>query len=103
MGTPSVAQPALDGSSGLLEVSHVGKSFGRRAALSGVSFSVGVGEVVGLVGPNGAGKSTAFRIVCGLLRPDTGTVTLAADPFAAMGYRDTPFGGGTSQSRRSAW
>jgi ABC-2 type transport system ATP-binding protein len=77
MGTPSTAQPALDGSSVLLEVSHVSKYFGRRAALSGVSLSVGAGEVVGLVGPNGAGKSTAFRIVCGLLRPDAGTVTLA--------------------------
>jgi len=76
MWTPGVAPTALDASSGLLEVSHVGKSFGRRAALSDVSFSVGAGEVVGLVGPNGAGKSTAFRIVCGLLRPDSGTVTL---------------------------
>ncbi len=61
----------------LLQASHLGKSFGRHIALSDVTLSVGAGEVVGLVGPNGAGKSTAFRIICGLLRPDSGKVTLA--------------------------
>ncbi len=60
----------------LLDVSRIGKSFGGRPALSAVSFSVGEGEIVGLVGPNGAGKSTAFRIVAGLLRSEGGTVSL---------------------------
>jgi ABC-2 type transport system ATP-binding protein len=65
------------GDPALLAVTHLGKRFGRQPALSDVSLSVAAGEVVGLVGPNGAGKSTAFRIICGLLRADAGTVTLA--------------------------
>lgn len=74
---PAGTRSAGDGRARLLEISHVSKSFGRRPALSDVSLSVAAGEVVGLVGPNGAGKSTAFRIICGLLEPDAGTVTLA--------------------------
>jgi ABC-2 type transport system ATP-binding protein len=60
----------------LFEASGLSKAFGRRPALSEVSFSITPGEVVGLVGPNGAGKSTTLRIACGLLRPDAGTVRL---------------------------
>jgi ABC-2 type transport system ATP-binding protein len=60
----------------LFEASGLSKAFGRRPALSEVSFSITPGEVVGFVGPNGAGKSTTLRIACGLLRPDAGTVRL---------------------------
>ena len=57
-----------------IEVNHVSKSYGRVKALSDVSFSVGKGEVFGLIGPDGAGKTTMFRILCTLLLPDAGTV-----------------------------
>lgn len=60
----------------LLEARGLGKSFGGLPALEGISLSIGAGEVVGFVGPNGAGKSTTLRIVCGLLRPDAGSVRL---------------------------
>jgi ABC-2 type transport system ATP-binding protein len=53
------------------------KRYGRTEALRDVSFTVGVGEVVGFVGPNGAGKSTALRILTGFLDPDAGTVEIA--------------------------
>ena len=57
-----------------IEVNHVSKSYGRVKALSDVSFSVGKGEVFGLIGPDGAGKTTMFRILYTLLLPDAGTV-----------------------------
>jgi branched-chain amino acid transport system ATP-binding protein len=58
----------------LLEVTGVGKRFGRLTVLDGVSFSVAPGEAFGIVGPNGAGKSTLLNVVNGVLRPDAGTV-----------------------------
>ena len=50
------------------------RRFGDRTAVDDVSFSVGSGETYGLLGPNGAGKTTTIRVVCGLLRADSGMV-----------------------------
>ena len=57
-------------------VNNVSKSYGKMQALSDVSFSVGKGEVFGLIGPDGAGKTSMFRILCSLLLPDAGTATV---------------------------
>jgi branched-chain amino acid transport system ATP-binding protein len=59
----------------LLEAVGVSKRFGGITALKELSLVVAAGEVVGLVGPNGAGKTTLFDCLCGITRPDTGTVT----------------------------
>ena len=56
--------------------SHVSKNYGRGRALRDVSFSVGKGEVFGLIGPDGAGKTSMFRILCTLLLPDAGTASV---------------------------
>ena len=56
-----------------IEVNGVSKSYKRVKALDEVSFSVGKGEVFGLIGPDGAGKTTLFRILCTLLLADQGT------------------------------
>ena len=59
-----------------VEVKHVTKSYGAVKALSDVSFTVGKGEVFGLIGPDGAGKTSLFRILCTLLLPDQGTASV---------------------------
>jgi ABC-2 type transport system ATP-binding protein len=52
------------------------KRFGEVVAVDGVGFEVGRGEMLGLLGPNGAGKTTTIGILCGLVKPDRGTVRL---------------------------
>ena len=60
----------------ILEAKGLVKSFRRRTVVDGVSLHVDEGEIVGLLGPNGAGKTTCFRMICGILQPDAGTVHL---------------------------
>ena len=59
-----------------IEVHHISKSYGKVKALEDVSFSVGKGEVFGLIGPDGAGKTSMYRILCTLLLPDKGSATV---------------------------
>jgi branched-chain amino acid transport system ATP-binding protein len=68
----------------LLEVAGLRKAFGGVAAVDGVSFAVGAGEIVALIGPNGAGKSTCFNLINGQLAPDGGTVRLAGTAIGGM-------------------
>lgn len=58
----------------LLKCEGVGKRFGRRWVVRGVSLEVGPGDRVAVVGPNGSGKSTLVKILAGLVAPSTGTV-----------------------------
>lgn len=60
----------------LVEVLNLTRRFGNVQALKGVSFTLGRGQVVGLIGANGAGKTTAMRIMASLDLPDTGTVRI---------------------------
>ena len=52
------------------------KKYGTLTALDGFSLSVDAGTIFALVGPDGAGKTTMIRILCRLLDPDSGTVTI---------------------------
>ena len=61
----------------LIELDNLKKSYGAVNALNGFSLQVPSGCLYGLLGPNGAGKSTAIKILCTLLEPDSGQVTLA--------------------------
>ena len=58
-----------------LVIDGLKKRFGEVQALDGVSLTVPDGQVFGFLGANGAGKTTTMRIVLGLLKPDSGTVT----------------------------
>jgi ABC-2 type transport system ATP-binding protein len=62
----------------MLVLSHIVKRYGTRVAVDNLSLEVRPGEILGLLGPNGAGKSTTMHVATGLLRPDSGTVTIGA-------------------------
>ncbi|WP_181139478.1 ABC transporter ATP-binding protein [Streptomyces sp. Ru71] len=67
----------------VIEVTGLRKSYGGRAVVDGVSFTVREGEIFGILGPNGAGKTTTVECVEGLRVPDAGRVRVAGlDPVA---------------------
>lgn len=68
----------------LLEVRNLRKSYGDLVAVEDVSFSIEPGHVFGLLGPNGAGKSTTMMMICGLLRPDAGTILLDGEEIQSQ-------------------
>lgn len=68
--TAELDQPATP----LLRVEGLTKSYGGRTVVHRVSFSVGRGEVIGLLGKNGAGKTTTFRMTIGMVTPDEGRI-----------------------------
>lgn len=66
-----------------IEIKGLTKRYGALTALDGVSFSVGRGELFGLIGPDGAGKTTLFRLLTTLLNPDEGSATVDGLDIAA--------------------
>lgn len=61
----------------MITISNIRKTFGDKVALDIGQYSVGKGEVVGLVGNNGAGKTTLFRVLLDLIKPDCGTAFIS--------------------------
>lgn len=60
----------------VLSALNLRKSFGDKKAVDDISLSVQKNEIVGLLGPNGAGKTTTINMILGILKPDSGTVTI---------------------------
>ena len=58
-----------------LKVENVSKSFGLKKAVDNISFEIKEPGVFGLLGTNGAGKSTTIRMILGILKKDSGTIT----------------------------
>src|SRR3954469_16273040 len=58
-----------------IDVHGLSKRFGRKVAVDGVDIAVPEGQVWGFLGPNGSGKTTTIRMLCGLLKPDSGRGT----------------------------
>jgi len=71
----------------LLTTAGLRKSYGA-VVLDGVDFALNPGEVHALVGENGAGKSTLAKILCGLVAPDGGSMTLRGAPYAPRSRRE---------------
>ncbi len=65
----------------LLEVKNISKRYGKKKAMTDVSFQVEAGRIVGLIGPNGAGKSTTMRAITGLMRYDSGHIMFDGQPI----------------------
>ena len=60
----------------MITIENLSKSFGGLRAVHDVSLEIADGGITGLIGPNGAGKSTLFNMVAGVIRPDSGRITL---------------------------
>lgn len=66
----------------IIDVKHLNKTYKKRRekevieAVKDISFSVEKGEILGLLGPNGAGKTTTIKMICGLLTPDSGAISI---------------------------
>lgn len=69
----------------ILTTTHLEKRFGKQTAVSDVSLHINMGTVYGLLGPNGAGKTTTLKMITGLLRPTSGSITYNGKPWT----RDT--------------
>jgi heme exporter protein A len=63
-----------------LRASGLGKRFGRSAALDGIDLTLPAGASLAVLGPNGAGKSTLLRLLAGLARPTSGSLSVAGAP-----------------------
>lgn len=59
-----------------IRAEHLTRRFGRLTAVDDLTLDVPAGRIYGFLGPNGSGKSTTIRMLCGLLRPSAGTVTV---------------------------
>jgi branched-chain amino acid transport system ATP-binding protein len=60
----------------VLEVNELNKSFGGIVVADSISLSLTAGRVLGLIGPNGAGKTSLFNLISGVVKPDSGSITL---------------------------
>jgi len=65
----------------MIEARELTKRYGGTTAVDAISFSIAPGSVTGFLGPNGAGKSTTMRMIMGLDRPTSGTVTVNGKPY----------------------
>lgn len=60
----------------LIQCSGVTRWYGSLAALRDLDLTVGRGRIIGLLGPNGSGKTTLIKLLCGLIQPTAGTITI---------------------------
>lgn len=81
------SQMSPDADGPFIQIAHVSKSFVGVNALTDVGFSIGRGEAVSLAGENGSGKSTLIKILAGVERPDSGTITIAGESHATLDPR----------------
>ena len=85
LSSPALALAAAPaGAVPVLRTEDLGIRFGGLAALNGVNFEVGRGEIRAVIGPNGAGKSTFFNCLTGVLRPSSGRIVFNGDDITGL-------------------
>jgi ABC-2 type transport system ATP-binding protein len=67
-----------------VEVNHITKTYGNRAVVNDVSFTVNQGEILGLIGPNGAGKTTTLRMIMDIIKPDSGDIKIMGEKLTEV-------------------
>ncbi len=72
----------------LLEIRNLNRKFGAIVVADDVTLDVEEGEAVGIIGPNGAGKSSLFNLITGVLRPDSGQISLQGKDITRMPARN---------------
>jgi lipopolysaccharide export system ATP-binding protein len=82
--TQERAETIVTATTRTLETDDIGKGYGGRQVVRGVSVQISQGEVVGLLGPNGAGKTTCFYMIVGLVRPDAGRILVDGDEITRL-------------------
>ncbi|MGE5135291.1 MAG: ABC transporter ATP-binding protein [Gemmatimonadota bacterium] len=80
-GSAATAAPP---DTGALEARDVTVRFGGLTALDAVSLTAPARQVTGIIGPNGAGKTTLLNVLCGFVRPDSGTLTFGGTPLTGL-------------------
>jgi ABC-2 type transport system ATP-binding protein len=70
----------------MIEAKGLTKRYGETVAVDGLSFRVEPGRITGFLGPNGAGKTTTMRLILGLDRPTSGSVTVNGRPFGRLAW-----------------
>ena len=68
----------------VIETANLVKEYADRRVVNNVSIRVEQGSIVGLLGPNGAGKTTTFYMIVGIIKPDSGTVTLDGQDISGL-------------------
>ncbi len=81
-----------DAAGARISIRNLTKSFGAFKAVDDLSFDVEPGRITGFLGPNGAGKTTTLRMLLGLVRPSSGTATIAGQTYAHIAHPVTMVG-----------
>lgn len=68
----------------MIEVTDLHRHFGGFRAVDGATLRIEPGTITGLIGPNGAGKTTLFNVIAGVLKPTSGTVTMAGEDISGL-------------------
>ena len=74
----------------MIRLADLTKRYGKFTAVDGISLHVPRGELFGLLGPNGAGKTTTMRMIAGILRPSSGSISVAGIDLLALNQTQTP-------------
>src|SRR5208282_5797872 len=79
-----LGEAAKDGSSAVIAVEELHKSFGNQKVLNGISLTVSRGETLAVLGRSGTGKSVLLRLIIGLEKPDSGSVLIHGQDIAGL-------------------